>query len=228
LIKEVLALKKLVRKSIDERLNAIFQGGSFLIWSVNRKYQLTGFNKNFSDFVFRSYGVRPKISDEDNRGDGSSVSPKFQKFWEEKYRSAFKGIGLHFESCFSIKKKQKVWKEIFLSPVYLTTGKIDEVSAIAIDITENKKSELALQESEEKFRNIFESFQDIYFRCDLKGNIIMISPSVLELVGYDPDIVLGKNVTNYYLYNSKTKDLIRQLIKHKSVKKAPLKSEANI
>ena len=218
LIKEVLALKKLVRKSIDERLNAIFQGGSFLIWSVNRKYQLTGFNKNFSDFVFRSYGVRPKISDEDNRGDGSSVSPKFQKFWEEKYLSAFKGIGLHFESCFSIKKKQKVWKEIFLSPVYLTTGKIDEVSAIAIDITENKKSELALQESEEKFRNIFESFQDIYFRCDLKGNIIMISPSVLELVGYDPDQVLSKNVTNYYLYNSKTKDLIRQLIKHKSVR----------
>jgi PAS domain-containing protein len=49
--------------------------------------------------------------------------------------------------------------------------KIQEVFGIAHDITEKKTSDLALKESEEKFRNIFESFQDIYFRFDKKGTI---------------------------------------------------------
>ncbi len=87
--------------------------------------------------------------------------------------------------------------------------------AIAID---RKQAELALLRSEKKFRDIFESFQDIYFRCKVNGEITNVSPSVYELVGYDEGEVLGMNITDYYLYNTKTKDLVRQLVKRKSVR----------
>lgn len=87
-----------------------------------------------------------------------------------------------------------------------------------LDKLSDDKPMATLDEREQKFRDIFESFQDIYFRCNLKGNITMVSPSVNELLGYDPENVLGNNVTNYYLYTSKTKDLIRQLVKNKSVR----------
>lgn len=41
----------------------------------------------------------------------------------------------------------------------------------------------ALRESEEQYRALFESFQDIFFRTDLEGNLILTSPSVVQL-GY--------------------------------------------
>ena len=87
--------------------------------------------------------------------------------------------------------------------------------AIAID---RKQAELALLRSEKKFRDIFESFQDIYFRCKVNGEITIVSPSIYELVGYSEAEVLGMNITDYYLYNTKTKDLVRQLVKRKSVR----------
>ena len=33
------------------RLNAIFESGSHLMWSVNRKLLLTSFNNNYADFI---------------------------------------------------------------------------------------------------------------------------------------------------------------------------------
>jgi PAS domain S-box-containing protein len=47
---------------------------------------------------------------------------------------------------------QEIWKEIFLNPIDQEDGKIEEVFAIAHDITEKKSSDMALIESEEKFR----------------------------------------------------------------------------
>ena len=49
-----------------------------------------------------------------------------------------------------------------------------------------------MRESEEKFRDIFESFQDVYYRSDLEGNITMISPSIEEIMGYKQEEVIGK------------------------------------
>ncbi len=212
---EVNKLSKAAQHAVAERLNAIFESSSFFIWSVNKNFELTGFNQNYSDAIFDLLGVRPEVGRRIALNKKSTKSREFEQFWNEKYRAVFNGEELHFEHNFS---HDQSWREIFLNPINLPDGSIEEISGIALDITENKKAELDLQESEEKFRNIFESFQDIYFRCDLKGHITMISPSVKELVGYETSQVMGKDVTNYYLYNSKTKDLIRQLIRDKSVR----------
>ncbi|MFC7669820.1 PAS domain S-box protein [Hymenobacter humi] len=58
---------------------------------------------------------------------------------------------------------------------------------------------LALEAQEEKFRSIFESFQDIYYRTDEDGLVIIVSPSVHEVLGYAPEDVLGQPVKNYYV-----------------------------
>lgn len=91
-------------------------------------------------------------------------------------------------------------------------GDVVGLTIVAEDVTERKRVMQELEESEEKFRNIYESFQDLYFQCDLDGIIKMVSPSVLELIGYSEEDVLNKNITDYYLYNKRTKDLIKQLL----------------
>ena len=59
--------------------------------------------------------------------------------------------------------------------------------------------EEALRESEEKFRAIFESFYDVYYRTDRDGLMTMISPSILHQAGYLPEDVIGHPVTEFYL-----------------------------
>ena len=103
------------------------------------------------------------------------------------------------------KTKKVSWKNIFLSPIYFENEVIEEVSGIAYDITDSKLSEIALIQSEEEFRDIFESFQDVYFRCSFDGDIIMLSPSIRELLGYEAKELLGKDITNYYLYSKKSR-----------------------
>ncbi len=199
------------------RLKAIFESSTHLIWSVDRQYKFTGFNQNFSKAMQLHYGVPPQISSL-YHSNNESVIQKYQVYWREKYKQAFEGNISEFEIRLKGDQGQDIWKQVFLNPIYREDGSIREVSGIAHDVTKNKKAELDLQESEGKFRTIFESFQDIYFRCDLKGIITMISPSVRELTNYDQNRVIGNNITDYYLYDNKTKDLIRQLVKNKRVR----------
>ena len=198
------------------RLNAIFESSSHLIWSINRNYEFTSFNQNYSDIIHKYLGSRPKPNEQFNISTNLPTTHRDNLFWVEKYQQVFNGESLHFETKFKGEFGNEIWLDIFLNPIYQPDGTVKEVSGIAHDVTDKKRSGLALRESEEKFRNIFESFQDLYFKCNLQGNILMVSPSIKEMTGYEQYEVLEKNITNYYLYTPKTKDLIRQLVKIKA------------
>lgn len=201
------------------RLQAIFRSSTHLIWTINRNYELSVFNNHQEDAIRKYFSV--KLKDRTREGSPFANDNRLRednKFWYEKYQQVFTGKSMHFEVLLRDEDDNDVWKEVFINPIYDSNGHIHEISGIATDITSKKGSELALLESEEMFRNIFNSFQDIYFRCDIKGNLTMISPSVKELLGYEPEQVLSKNITNYYLYNSRIKELFRQLVKYKTVR----------
>ena len=212
------------RKANEEKLNeqqsrqyAIFESSTHLVWSVDRKLKLTAFNRNFEKTLDAHYSVIPRLGEPYN-SEHPEITQTYLNFWEQKYREAFQGKTVRFEAPFSTRNYQDIWKLVFINPIYREDGTIREVSGIAHDITQRKKSEIALLDSEEKFRTIYESFQDIYFRCRLDGTLTMISPSVQELTQYETYDVLGKNITNYYLYDKRTKNLIRKLVKQRSVR----------
>ncbi|MFA4861470.1 PAS domain S-box protein [Methanoregula sp.] len=52
------------------------------------------------------------------------------------------------------------------------------------DITDRKKIETALSESEEQYRNILENIVDVFFRIDEENKIVMVSPSAAPTFGY--------------------------------------------
>lgn len=68
------------------------------------------------------------------------------------------------------------------------------------DITERKDAELKLQESEQKYRKIFENVQDVFYQADLNGNIIEISPSIERYSGYSREELIGRPIINFYYY----------------------------
>ncbi|MDD5117947.1 MAG: PAS domain S-box protein [Sulfuricurvum sp.] len=61
------------------------------------------------------------------------------------------------------------------------------------DVTEQRKIEQALRESEGKFRALVESTSDWIWEINAKGLYTYISPRVEELLGYTPEEVLGKS-----------------------------------
>lgn len=65
------------------------------------------------------------------------------------------------------------------------------------DITDRKRIEEKLRESEEKFRHIAEGSFDPIILLDPNGIITYVSPAFYLMTGYAPDEVVGKFFTNY-------------------------------
>jgi PAS domain S-box-containing protein len=103
-----------------------------------------------------------------------------------------------------------VWVETEASLIYEQEVPY-AILGISRDITEHKKAERALRESEKKYRNIFESLSDVYYRTDREGMIIEISPSVWARAGYDPEEVIGHPVTDFYRDPSARKEFTQKL-----------------
>lgn len=60
------------------------------------------------------------------------------------------------------------------------------------------EAEIKLRESEEKYRNIFESVQDVYYQTDLEGVVLDLSPSIKHFTDFNRDDILGNSVSNLF------------------------------
>jgi PAS domain S-box-containing protein len=72
----------------------------------------------------------------------------------------------------------------------------DGLSVFVKDISERKKAEETLRESEEKYRNLFESAMDAIVTLDLKGSITAVNSSILRF-GYEKEDLVGKNILDF-------------------------------
>ncbi|MBC6400989.1 MAG: PAS domain S-box protein [Ekhidna sp.] len=199
-------------------LRAIFDSSTHKIWSLDRKLKFTSFNRNYEKAFEDHYDAKPKIGSAITEIRNIHFSNDHLKFWKDKYKEAFKGKFLNFQAKHKNREGKVIWREIFVSPIFLPNGNIEELSVIANDITEKKKTENDLVASEKKFRSIFKSFQDIYFRCDMTGTLTMISPSVQEVLGVKPEELIDTNVKDYVSNKLQIYRMISRLKKEKRIK----------
>ena len=89
--------------------------------------------------------------------------------------------------------------ETSVSVVRDTQGNPKHLVGIIKDITERKKMEALLAESEEKFRGIAERSFDATATVDLQGTITYASPSVEKVLGYPVNEVYGKSFLEYFM-----------------------------
>jgi PAS domain S-box-containing protein len=77
-------------------------------------------------------------------------------------------------------------------------GKVTHYQGIIIDITERKETEKALQESEKKFRTLFNNTNDAIFICDIDGNFVEVNQSACNYLNYSRDELLQMNVNDIH------------------------------
>ena len=63
----------------------------------------------------------------------------------------------------------------------------------ARDITERKKVEETIRQSEERYRTILDEMEDVYFEVDLAGNFTFLNDAVCRLLIYTKEDLLGKS-----------------------------------
>src|SRR3990170_5080116 len=61
------------------------------------------------------------------------------------------------------------------------------IEGVSREITERKRAEELLQESEKKYRSLIENIPDVTWMADREGKVIFISPNIEEECGYTPE-----------------------------------------
>ncbi len=75
-----------------------------------------------------------------------------------------------------------------------TIPRTNKSIASLMDITFLKKAEEKLRQSEERFRSLVEVSSDWIWEMDQYGTYIYASPKIKDLLGYEPESVIGKKI----------------------------------
>ncbi|HVP93865.1 MAG TPA: PAS domain S-box protein [Methanoregulaceae archaeon] len=92
------------------------------------------------------------------------------------YARGFVYEGVVFGSVVLIVKKGQELKNEEIIDAFLNQASIALL---------NRHTRDALAESEKKYRTVIDNIQDVFYRSDLNGNLIMASPSWATILGYD-------------------------------------------
>ena len=159
----------------------IFQDGKF-VFANDRIEEITGYQiqeivgKNYRDFVHPDYIHL------------ISAIPDAEEFeFCEPHRYEF--CGIH-------KNGKSLWVEVFFGFVrYLGRP---AVMGEVLDITARKKAEHALQESEERYRAIFENAEDIIFIKDKESKYVNVNPAMEAFLDLPAAKIIGKTDTSVF------------------------------
>ena len=91
------------------------------------------------------------------------------------------------------KDGSEFWVEFSIVPVADKKGLYTHWISVQRNITERKRTEVALRQSEERFRRVVENALDIITILDIDGIIHYESPSVAKVLGYSPQELIGQN-----------------------------------
>jgi len=76
-------------------------------------------------------------------------------------------------------------------------GKPIGFRGVSRDVTERRKMEEAIRQSEERYRTIIDEVDEWYFEIDLRGNIVFVNDAVVRSVGYPKERLIGLNYKSY-------------------------------
>jgi len=174
-----------------ERLQAVLDNSTAVIYAkdlqgryllINRRYEKL-FEISREAIVGRTdYDIFP-----------AEVASRFRLNDEEVVRA---GTPVEFEE--SVPQQDGMHSYISLKfPLRDSSGAVYAVCGISTDITERKRAEEALQESEAQYRTLVETAHDVIWAVDTEGRLTFVNQECQKLLGYARDEVIGRPFTDF-------------------------------
>ncbi len=98
--------------------------------------------------------------------------------------------------AFGLRKDGTTLRVTISSKDHMYKGRRVRVAAVH-DITQRKRAEEALRESEERYRNLAGSINDVIFEIDTSGRVTYISPAIEEATGHSPSDIIDQSFTEF-------------------------------
>lgn len=118
----------------------------------------------------------------------------------EKFQTSYRKMILSKPAEFELMMKRKDGTRfpVLVSPSQTqdSQGNVNYYFATIKDISERKRVVEALRQSEEKYRLHFEYASDIIYSIDSDMRLLSVSPSVEKVLGYKPEELVGKRITD--------------------------------
>ncbi|HKP44976.1 MAG TPA: PAS domain S-box protein [Pyrinomonadaceae bacterium] len=123
------------------------------------------------------------------------VNPELRQTFKK--RLSDYGAIHQFEHQIFRKDGSKIWISVNARAVRNSAGEIIYYEGTSQDITQRKRAEEALRESEERYRELFENSKDALYVHDLSGCYASMNRAAEKLSGYSRAEVLGKHFSNF-------------------------------
>ncbi|MDH5423598.1 MAG: diguanylate cyclase [Gammaproteobacteria bacterium] len=81
------------------------------------------------------------------------------------------------------------------------------------DLRESKKTMNDLARSREDIKSILKNMPDVFYRTDSKGVVTLMSPSVSNILGYEPEEMMGRPLSDFYCTSSEREKVLAALKK---------------
>ena len=105
-------------------------------------------------------------------------------------------------SEFRIRTMQGNLRMVLISSVATEWDGAPAVLMCGLDMTHQSEIEAQLRASEQNFRRLFDSLQDVYYRTNAQGVVQHVGPGVRRVLGYEPHEIEGRTAESYYPHST--------------------------
>lgn len=192
----------------EEKYRTMIESSNDLIWSLDSSGNFTFFNSQTE----KSTGFLMK------EWLGKSFVPLIMEeelpLLMDVFTKGMNGISSTYEFNLRIKDGRVLTFSVKTAPIKVN-NKVTGVFSFARDITRQKEIELALVESEMKYRTIFENVQDVFYEVNLDGIVMELSPSIESLSKgqYCREDLIGMHLSDFYANYDERESFLAELQK---------------
>ncbi len=179
-----------LRAETEQKLNAIFESTSHLIWTVNKNSEIISYNKQYAEAVKNLCGTKLRVGTKTTRFKWA-FSEKDYKVLRNAHEEAFKGRSTKIEIPLNAIDGKTYYREMHFHPITIN-GKTNEIAAVAQDTTERRNYEKLITEQSARLKAIFESGSQLMWAVNRKICLTSFNKNytnaIFELYGIYPKI----------------------------------------